>query len=190
MIGEIVMINPLLVPALLTAAGLVCAFFGRRLTIPVLMLAGLCLGLVYGSRIAGLLSDNPGFIRLGPWIFGCVLAILSGLLLKIALFLAGAVLTFTAVNIAFSPVSPVVSVVAAVLGGGLVCAYRNTFFAVFTAAFGGLLTSSGAVNLAAVFGVSIGIAGYYLILAVVFISGLAVQLRDLRRRPAGRRRRR
>lgn len=190
MIGEIVIIDPFWVPVFLVAAGLVCAFFGRRLVTPVLALAGLCLGLVYGSRFAAFLSDSPGFIRLGPWIFGGVLALLSGLFLRMALFLAGAVLALAAVSIVFAPVSPIVSAVAALLGGGLVCAYRNVVFAVLTAVFGGLLVSSGAVNLAANFSFSIGTAGYFLILVVVFASGLLVQLRDMRRGSAKKRNRR
>jgi hypothetical protein len=189
-IGEIVIIDPFWVPVFLVAAGMICAFFGRRLVAPVLAVAGLFLGMVYGSRIAAILTDNPGFIRLGPWIFGGLFAILSGLFLKAALFLAGAVLALAAVNMVFAPVSAVVSAVAAVLGGGLACAYRNGVFAVLTAAFGGLLVSSGAVSLAADFGFSIGTAGYFLILAAVFASGLLVQLRDLRRGSARKRKRR
>ncbi len=190
MTGELVMIDPFWVPLAMLLLGLAAAFFGRRLIGPVLSIAGLALGLLYGAGIAGAISDNPGFIRLGPWLFGVLFAVLSGLFLRLAVFLAGALLALSAAFCFISPPSLTIALVAMVLGGGLACAYRTFVFALFTAAFGALCASAGAVNLAANFSIPIGIAGYYLILAVVFAAGLLVQLRTGRRDKAGPKRKR
>jgi len=80
--------------------------------------------------------------------------------------------------------------VAAVLGGGLACAYRNFVLALLTAAFGSLTASSGAVNLAANFSIPIGIFGYFLTLAAVFAAGLLVQIRGSGKKKAVSKRKR
>ncbi|GEM_PF-1673163 len=177
MIGELVMIDPLWVPVLMVISGLFAAFFGNRLIGAVLALSGLALGLVHGAGIASVLWNDPGFIRLGPWIFGILFAVLSGLFLRLAMFFAGALLAVSAVYAFMGPPSAIVVIVAAILGGGLACAYRNFVLALLTAAFGSLTASSGAVNLAANFSIPIGIVGYFLILVVVFTAGLLFQLR-------------
>lgn len=177
MIGELVMIDPLWVPVFMVIAGVFAAFFGNRLIGAVLALSGLALGLVHGAGIASALWNDPGFIRLGPWIFGILFAVLSGLILRLALFSAGALLAVSAVFAFMAPPSVLGVIVAAVLGGGLACAYKNFVLALLTAAFGSLAVSSGAVNLAANFSIPIGIVGYLLILAVVFTTGLLIQLK-------------
>lgn len=190
MIGELVLMDPLWVPAAMIMAGLFAAFFGNRLLAVVLALSGLALGIIHGAGIASVLWNDPGFIRLGPWIFGIIFAALSGLFLRLALFLAGALLAVAAVFAFTAPPSTILIIVAAVLGGGLACAYRNFVIALLTAAFGGLTASSGAVNLAANFSIPIGIAGYFLILAVVFTAGLLFQLRSGGKRKAESKRKR
>lgn len=190
MFGELVMIDPLWVPVVMVLAGLFAAFFGNRLVAAVLALSGLALGLVHGAGIASALWNDPGFIRLGPWIFGILFAVLSGLFLRLALFFAGALLAVSAVFAFMAPPSVIVVVVAAVLGGGLACAYKNFVLALLTAAFGSLTASSGAVNLAANFSIPIGILGYFLTLAVVFTAGLLLQLRGRGKRKAESKRKR
>jgi hypothetical protein len=190
MIGELVLIDPLWVPVLMVITGVFAAFFGNRLVAAVLALSGLALGLVHGAGIASALWNDPGFIRLGPWIFGILFAVLSGLFLRLALFFAGALLAVSAVFAFMAPPSLVVVIVAAVLGGGLACAYKNIVLALLTAAFGSLTASSGAVNLAANFSIPIGIVGYFLILAVVFTAGLLSQLRGRGRKKAESKRKR
>lgn len=190
MIGELVLIDPLWVPVLMVIAGVFAAFFGNRLVAAVLALSGLALGLVHGAGIASALWNDPGFIRLGPWIFGILFAVLSGLFLRLALFFAGALLAVSAVFAFMAPPSVIVVIVAAVLGGGLACAYKNFVLALLTAAFGSLTASSGAVNLAANFSIPIGIVGYFLILAVVFTAGLLSQLRGRGRNKAESKRKR
>ena len=191
MFGELVMIDPLWVPVVMVLTGILAAFFGNRLVAAVLALSGLALGLVHGAGIASALWNDPGFIRLGPWIFGILFAVLSGLFLRLALFFAGALLAVSAVFAFMAPPSVIVVIVAALLGGGLACAYKNFVLAVLTAAFGSLTASSGAVNLAANFSIHIGIVGYFLTLAVVFTAGLLLQLRGRgKSRTASKRKRR
>lgn len=190
MIGELVLIDPLWVPLLMVVTGVFAAFFGNRLVAVVLALSGLALGLLHGAGIASALWNDPGFIRLGPWIFGILFAVLSGLFLRLALFLAGALLAVSAVFAFMAPPSVIVVIVAALLGGGLACAYKDFVLALLTAAFGSLTASSGAVNLAANFSIHIGIVGYFLTLAVLFTAGLSMQLRGRRKRKAESKRKR
>lgn len=190
MIGELVLIDPLWIPLAMTIAGLFAAFFGNRLVAAVLALSGLALGILHGAGIASALWNDPGFIRLGPWIFGILFALLSGLFLRLALFLAGALLAVSAVFAFTAPPSAILIAVAAILGGGLACAYRTFVLALLTAAFGSLTAASGAVNLAANFSIPVGTAGYFLILAAVFTTGLLVQLRTGGKKKAGSKRKR
>lgn len=190
MTGELVMIDPFWAPLFMVLLGLAAAFFGRRLVGPVLALSGLAIGLVHGAGIAASISNSPGLIRLGPWVFGVLFAVLSGVLLRMVLFLAGALLAAAAAYSAMATPPLLLVGIAALLGGGLACAYRTVVFALLTAAFGSLIASSGAVNLAANFSLFIGAAGYFIILATVFIAGLAFQLRGSRRGKPGPKRKR
>jgi hypothetical protein len=190
MIGELVLIDPLWVPLVMVIAGVFAAFFGNRLVAVVLALSGLALGILHGAGIASALWNDPGFIRLGPWIFGILFAVLSGLFLRLALFLAGALLAVSAVFAFMAPPSVIVVIVAALLGGGLACAYKDFVLALLTAAFGSLTASSGAVNLAANFSIPIGIIGYFLILALLFTAGLISQLRGSGKKKAESKRKR
>jgi len=97
MIGELVLIDPLWVSVLMVITGVLAAFFGNRLIGVVLALSGLALGLVHGAGIASAIWNDPGFISMGPWIFGILFAVLSGLFLRLALFFAGALLAVSAV---------------------------------------------------------------------------------------------
>jgi len=190
MIGELVLIDPLWVSVLMVITGVLAAFFGNRLIGVVLALSGLALGLVHGAGIASAIWNDPGFISMGPWIFGILFAVLSGLFLRLALFFAGALLAVSAVFAFTAPPSALLVIVAAVLGGGLACAYRNFVLALLTAAFGSLTASSGAVNLAANFSIPIGVFGYFLTLAAVFAAGLLVQIRGSGKKKAVSKRKR
>lgn len=190
MTGVLVMIDPFWAPLVMTVLGLAAAFLGRRLIGPVLALSGFALGLVHGAGIAAAMSSSAGFIRLAPWIFAVLFAALSGLLLRLVLFLSGALLAAAAVASAMTPPPLLAVAIAALLGGGLACAYRNVVFALLTAAFGSLLASSGIVNLAANFSFPIGAAGYFILLAVLFIAGFAFQLKGGKREGSGTKRKR
>lgn len=191
MTGDLVLMNPFWVPLAMTILGLTAAFFGGRLVGLVLAVAGFAFGLVYGPVMAIAITTNQAFIRVSPWVFAILFGVLSGFLVRIALFLAGALLAAAAVFSFAYPPSLLAVVVAAVLGGALVCFFRKAVFAVLSAAFGGILAATGAVNLVANVSVSVGVMGYFVSVVILFILGLLVQLRDLRiKKPRARRKRR
>ena len=191
MTGELVIMNPFWVPLAMTILGLTAAFFGGRLVGLVLAVTGFAFGLVYGPAMAAAITANQAFIRVSPWVFGVLFGVLSGFLVRIALFLAGALLAAAAVLSFTYPPSVLLAVVAAVLGGTFVCFFRNAVFAILSAALGSILAATGAVNLVANITISVGVTGYFVIVIILFILGLLVQLRDLRvKKPRARRKRR
>lgn len=175
MIDVLVLLDPLWAPLCMLLLGLASVYFGARLVPGVLALAGLLLGLVVGPGVGLVFSSDPGFLRAAPWIFGLLFALISGFLVRMALFLAGAFLAVAAAMVFMPEPSVYVVIPAAVLGGVLACAARNPLFVVLSALFGSLLAGSGVVALAANLRLGIGVLPYFFLMAVLFLSGLWVQ---------------
>jgi len=177
MYGELVMYNPLAVPAFMLVIGLLFAFYGSRLVPLALSVCALFIGFLYGGSLLSHISSNAVILRIGPVIFAILFAVLVYFLYRAVFFAAGALFGFFAAQLLLPGISILFAVGIGILSGALVYLSRNFVFSVLTSLVGGSLTATGAVNLFAWINITAGVVYYWVILATVAICGICYQTR-------------
>jgi hypothetical protein len=140
--------------AILLLIGLVICFFGYRIFRVFLFLAGLQVGFILGLWLGGMLFSSQLVVLIVAILAGIVLALISGILLKIGGFLAGAgVLAILAafvlqlLKITDSNTRLIVFLVAAIIGGLLGVFAVKPFLILVTAVNGAYLVADSVLNL-------------------------------------------
>jgi len=175
MIGELVMFHPFAVPAFLTVSGIILALWGSRIVPFALVLFALILGVVQGGSLLVNVTDNPDVLRFGPYVLAVLLAVAVSFIYRIAFFLAGLFIGYFLCSSFFPELSSVLVWVLALVAGALVYVSRNFVFSVLTSVTGAGLAATGIVNLIAWINVTCSVAIYWVIVAVIAISGVIYQ---------------
>lgn len=177
MIGELIMYDPLAVPAFFLAAGIALAFFGSRIVPFALVLSAFIAGIMHGGPFLLQFTDNPDILKFGPAVLGILFAVLVSFLYRIAFFLAGFFIGYFTISALFPELSMFPVLLIAIVAGALVYVSRNFVFSVLTSVMGAGLAAAGAVSLVAWINVSVGVFGYWAIVVVITTSGVVYQLK-------------
>jgi hypothetical protein len=174
---QLILLNPILGSVVVLLVGTLICFYGKRLFILVLAVAGFLLGYVYGGPLAAEITDSPDLIRWAPLVLGVILAALSGAFLRLSLFLAGLVIGWF-LSVSFAPEAHfLVWLVCALLAGSMLALFKNVVLSLLTAIVGGRMIALGAVSLLACLSVRTCGTVYGLIFAASALIGAAFQLR-------------
>jgi hypothetical protein len=181
MLDWIVQAELTLGPLFLLLAGVALLLWGRRLFWAMVALAGFMVGWMYGGQLAAELTESPQVIRWAPLVLGVVLAVVSGLLLKVSIFLGGLVIGwFLCAELA--PGSALLArAAAALISGGLLLGFRRVIIAVLTSMAGARMAVLGAISLLAWVSVGVGSTVVFLATAALAVAGVVHQLRRRRR---------
>jgi len=175
MIGQLVMYHPFAIPVLLLVSGIMLAFWGGRLVPFALVLFALILGVIQGGSVLINFTDNPDVLRFGPYVLAVLLAIAVSFLYRAAFFLAGLFIGYFLCSSFFPDLSMIFAGVVALVSGALVYVSRIFVFSVLTSVAGAGLAATGAVNLIAWINVACDVTAYWVIVAVIAVSGVIYQ---------------
>ncbi len=173
--GDLVMYNISVVPAVLLASGLALCFFGRKIVPFALVVASLITAFLYSGPLLSSVTDNTLVLRFGPLVLSVVFAVLVSFLYRIAFFVAGLFIGFFISSAVFPDLHMLYKLAAALVAGSLVYVSRNFVFSVLTSVMGAGLTATGSVNLVAWAGISAGVTVYWIVYAVTAVAGVLYQ---------------
>ncbi len=178
MLDWIVQAELTLGPLFLLLAGLALLLWGRSLFWAMVALAGFMVGWMYGGPLAAELTDSVDVIRWGPLALGVAMALISGLLLKVSIFVGGLVLGwFLCAELA--PDSALLArALVALVAGGLLLSCRRIVIVVLTSIAGARMAVLGAISLLACVSVNAGSTAVALATVVAAVAGVAHQLRS------------
>lgn len=168
-------------PLFLLLAGLALLLWGRRLFWAMVALAGFMVGWMYGGPLAAELTDSPDVVRWAPLALGLVMAVVSGLLLKVSIFLGGVILGwFLCAELA--PESALLARAAvALLSGGLLLVSRRIVIVLLSCIAGSRMAVLGGISLLAWAGVGVGSTVAALATVAAAVAGIVYQLRSPKR---------
>jgi hypothetical protein len=168
-------------PVVLLVLGIVLLLWGRRVFWAAVALAGFAIGWMYGGPLAAAATDSAEVIRWAPLALGVVCAVLAGLLLKVSMFIGGAVIGwFLGAELA-PHAGLIIRAAGALVAGGLILASRKVIIVVLTSIVGARMAALGAISLLAGLSVYVSPTAAVLISVVLAVAGIACQLRGRRR---------
>jgi len=171
------MLDPLPAAVLMLLIGTCLCFFGRKLIVFALALACFLLSWMYGGQILTSLTNSSFLLTWGPWLIGILGAVLGMLLYKLSVFAAGTLIVWFLLESHVPGVHIVIRLVASLTAGVLLLAFRKPILSSLTALLGSSLAALGIVSLLAHASVSVGTTIYWVILAVLAVSGFVVQMK-------------
>ena len=177
MLDQIVLADLTIGPVALLLLGAALLLWGRKLFMVVVACAGFMIGYMYGGPLAAAITDSPDVIRWAPLALGILVAIISGLLLKLSFFLAGLVLGWF-ICVELAPESELfIRVVIALLSGGLLLACRRVLIVVLTSLVGARMFTLGAISILASLSFYVSPLVATLLNGFLAIGGIVLQLR-------------
>lgn len=181
MLDGFVMADLTVGPLLLLALGFVLLLWGRRVFWAAVALAGFAIGWMYGGALAAAVTDSAAVIRWAPLGLGVVCAVLSGLLLKVSLFLGGLVLGWFLASELAPQAGLILRAAGALVAGGLLLASKEVIIVVLTCAAGARMVTLGAISLLAGMSVFVSPSVALLLSVLLAVAGIALQMRKRRR---------